>query len=163
MKTLATIAFAAAAIVGLSATSSEAGFSPISLFTGFQQQQKAAISAKVSISEQKMYLDVTDASGLTKTYVWKVSTGKTGYATPTGAFQPTWLDADHRSRTYDDAPMPYAVFFSGGYAVHATDAVARLGKPASHGCVRLAPANAAAFFQMVNAAGKRNTSIVIVD
>jgi lipoprotein-anchoring transpeptidase ErfK/SrfK len=163
MKTLATIAFAAAAILGLSATSSQAGFSPISLFAGFQQQQRAAITARVSISEQKMYLDVTDASGLTKTYVWKVSTGKIGYATPTGAFQPTWLDADHRSKTYDDAPMPYAVFFSGGYAVHATDAVARLGKPASHGCVRLAPQNAAAFFQMVNAAGKRNTSIVIVD
>ena len=59
--------------------------------------------------------------------------------------------------------MPFAVFFTGGYAVHATDAVTRLGKPASHGCVRLAPENAATFFKLVSTYGKGNTKIVITE
>ena len=160
MKTLAAIAFAAA-LLGFSVPS-QAGFSPVSLFTGFQQD-RAAVTAKVSISQQVMYLEVKNGRGETQTYVWKVSTGKKGYATPTGAWKPTWLSKNHRSKTYDNAPMPYAVFFTGGYAVHATDAVSRLGKPASHGCVRLAPENAAAFFKLVNAYGKLNTEIVITD
>jgi lipoprotein-anchoring transpeptidase ErfK/SrfK len=159
MKTFAKI-IAAAAIVTASAVSfatpSQAAFG---IFSAFQTQPK--IVAKVSISEQKMYLDVTK-DGYTQSYVWKVSTGKSGFETPTGSYQPTWLSKNHVSKTYDDAPMPFAVFFTGGYAVHATDAVGRLGKPASHGCVRLAPQNAAAFFQLVSAYGKWNTSIVIV-
>jgi hypothetical protein len=53
--------------------------------------------------------------------------------------------ANHRSRKYDNAPMPYAVFFNGGYAVHATFDLKRLGRPASHGCIRLHPENAAEF------------------
>ena len=151
---------AAAAFVAAAAgftTPSEAGFS---IFSAFQAQPK--ITATVSISQQKMFLKVTK-NGATETYVWKVSTGKTGFETPTGAYQPTWLDADHVSKTYDDAPMPYAVFFTGGYAIHATAAVGRLGKPASHGCVRLSKENAAAFFQMVKAYGKWNTQIVITN
>ena len=67
-----------------------------------------------------MDLTVVDNRGQPTTYVWKVSTGRTGYSTPTGAYHPTWLDIDHVSKTYDDAKMPYAVFFTGGYAVHAT-------------------------------------------
>ena len=59
--------------------------------------------------------------------------------------------------------MPYAVFFSGGYAVHATAAVGHLGQPASHGCVRLAPQNAAMFYDLVKTYGKYNTQIVITD
>jgi lipoprotein-anchoring transpeptidase ErfK/SrfK len=57
--------------------------------------------------------------------------------------------------------MPFAVFFTGGYAVHATDAVAKLGQPASHGCVRLSKDNAAMFFDLVKTYGKANTKIVI--
>jgi lipoprotein-anchoring transpeptidase ErfK/SrfK len=57
--------------------------------------------------------------------------------------------------------MPFAVFFTGGYAIHATDAVARLGQPASHGCIRLAPQNAAMFFELVKIYGKSNTKIVV--
>ena len=108
-----------------------------------------------------MTLKVIDKSGFAQTFVWKVSTGKSGFATPTGAYKPTWLSIDHRSKTYDNAPMPFAVFFKEGYAIHATEAVARLGKPASHGCVRLAPQNAAMFFDLVDAYGKWNTKIVI--
>ena len=153
-KAFAAIAIASAA-VGFTATASQAGFT---IFSGIKAQPK--VVATVSISEQKMYLKVTK-NGQTQTLVWRVSTGKTGFETPKGAYKPTWLDIDHRSETYDDAPMPFAVFFTGGYAVHATDAVARLGRPASHGCVRLAPENAATFFKLVSTYGKGNTKIVI--
>lgn len=156
MKTLAALA---AALTLLLASPSQAGFSfnflP-GLITG-----KPSVTATVSLSQQMMVLRVVDRSGLSKTYLWKVSTGKKGYATPTGTWSPTWLSIGHKSKTYDNAPMPFAVFFTGGYAVHATDAVAKLGQPASHGCVRLARDNAAMFFDLVDTYGKSNTKIVI--
>ena len=160
MNTLSKIAAAALLMIGLGATPSEAG-----PFAGFRSLLTGgadpSITATVSISEQRMTLKVVDKTGMAQTFVWKVSTGKTGFETPTGAWKPTRLSIDHRSKTYDDAPMPFAVFFTGGYAIHATDAVGRLGKPASHGCVRLAKANAAMFFDLVDAYGKWNTKIVI--
>ena len=122
---------------------------------------KPAIQVTVSLSQQRMYLTVFDASGLRRTFIWTVSTGKAGFETPTGVWNPYWLSIDHKSQTYDNAPMPFAVFFSGGYAVHATEFVRRLGEPASHGCIRLAPENAALFFKLVEAYGKQNTTIVV--
>lgn len=157
MRTFARIAAAfafVAAAFGFTAPS-QAGFSILSIF-----QSQPKIVATVSISEQRMYLDVT-RNGVTQSYVWKVSTGRSGFETPFGSFKPTWLSIDHVSKTYDNAPMPFAVFFTGGYAIHATDAVARLGQPASHGCVRLAPENAALFFDLVESFGKSSTRIVI--
>jgi lipoprotein-anchoring transpeptidase ErfK/SrfK len=71
------------------------------------------------------------------------------------------MAAEYYSKTYDDAPMPYAVFFTGGYAVHATEAVGKLGSPASHGCVRLALENAETFFELVETFGARNTRIEV--
>ena len=158
MKTLAMLA--AAAAIGF-ATPSHAEFAPISLFSAFAAQPH--VVAKVSISQQTMDLTVVDNRGQPTSYVWKVSTGRTGYSTPTGAYHPTWLDIDHVSKTYDDAKMPYAVFFTGGYAVHATAAIGHLGRPASHGCVRLAPQNAALFYDLVKTYGKSSTQIVITD
>ena len=156
MKTVAALA---AALAFFFVTPSQAGFSfnflP-SLITG-----KPSVTAEVSLAQQRMVLTVVDTTGLAKTYIWKVSTGAKGYRTPTGAWSPTWLSIDHKSKTYDNAPMPFAVFFKGGYAVHATEAVAKLGQPASHGCVRLAPANAAMFFDLVKTYGKSNSKIVI--
>ena len=158
MKTIAKLAAAALLMIGLGATPSEAG-----PFSNFRSMLTGApsVTATVSISEQRMTLKVVDKQGFAQTYVWKVSTGKTGFETPTGAWKPTRLSIDHRSKTYDDAPMPFAVFFTGGYAIHATDAVGRLGKPASHGCVRLAKPNAAMFFDLVKTYGKTNTKIVV--
>jgi hypothetical protein len=51
--------------------------------------------------------------------------------------------------------MPHSIFFLGGYAIHGTYSTAQLGRPASHGCVRLAPGNAAALFAMVKSEGAR--------
>lgn len=116
-----------------------------------------ALVAEVDIGTQTM---TVSQDGVTK-YHWKVSTARGGYVTPTGSWSAKWLSRDHRSKKYDNAPMPYAVFFNGGYAVHATYDVKRLGRPASHGCVRLLPQNAATFFSMTREAGLHNTRIVI--
>lgn len=116
------------------------------------------IVAKVSISEQKMRVMVDGRQA----FEWKVSTAGKGYVTPTGSFKPTRMHEMWYSKKYDNAPMPHSVFFHGGYAVHATPHVKRLGRPASHGCIRLHPDNAEDFFELVKAFGPQNTKIVIV-
>src|SRR5690606_19782298 len=83
--------------------------------------------------------------------VWPCSTGFRGHSTPKGKFHPTFLSRDHRSSIYNNAPMPFSVFFRGNYAVPGTTETARLGQKASHGCVRLHVGNAATFFLAVSA------------
>jgi lipoprotein-anchoring transpeptidase ErfK/SrfK len=114
--------------------------------------------ATISISTQTMQVSVDGRHA----FDWRVSTARKGYVTPVGTFKPTRMHRMWYSRKYDNAPMPHSVFFHGGYAVHATDAVKRLGRPASHGCVRLHPDNAADFYQLVEIFGPTNTRIVIV-
>lgn len=64
-----------------------------------------------------------------------VSTGRRGRGTPTGAFTILQKQVRHRSRTYDDAPMPYMQRLTWkGVAIHAGHVS---GSPASHGCIRL--------------------------
>jgi lipoprotein-anchoring transpeptidase ErfK/SrfK len=94
-------------------------------------------------------------------HVWAISSGRRGYATPTGTFRPAWMARMWRSRQYDDAPMPHSIFFNKGIAFHATSAVSMLGRPASHGCLRLAPAHAAELFALVRRHGLRNTRVVV--
>ena len=65
------------------------------------------------------------------------------------------------SHKYHNSPMPNSIFFNGGYAVHGTNAVKNLGQPASHGCIRLDPKNAATLYSLVTQHGKSNTRIVI--
>lgn len=129
------------------------------LFTAGNSIANAAnqIVARVSISQQTMEVLVDGRP----TFEWKVSTAGKGYVTPTGSFKPTHLEEMWYSRQYDNSPMPHSVFFHGGYAIHATEAIKRLGRPASHGCVRLHPDNAADFYQLVEVFGPENTSIVI--
>jgi hypothetical protein len=59
----------------------------------------------------------------------------------------------HYSRKYHMSPMPYSIFFRGGYAIHGTYATGALGSPASHGCVRLSPGNAATLYHLVQSEG----------
>jgi lipoprotein-anchoring transpeptidase ErfK/SrfK len=94
-------------------------------------------------------------------YVWAISSGRRGYTTPTGTFSPAWMAKSWHSRQYDNAPMPHAVFFNRGVAFHATTAVSMLGRPASHGCVRLAPSNAARLYALVRAHGLAHTKVVV--
>jgi lipoprotein-anchoring transpeptidase ErfK/SrfK len=73
-------------------------------------------------------------------YVWPVSTGTSEYNTPSGSYRPLRMEREHFSKEWDDAPMPYSIFFTGaGHAIHGTSHTRQLGRPASHGCVRLAP------------------------
>jgi lipoprotein-anchoring transpeptidase ErfK/SrfK len=117
--------------------------------------QAAVLVADVDLATQTM--TVTRQGKLLHT--WKVSTARQGFSTPTGSWRPYRVHEMWRSRKYDDAPMPYAVFYDRGWAVHGTTAVKRLGQPASHGCVRLETANAKAFYELVREVGAGNTRI----
>jgi lipoprotein-anchoring transpeptidase ErfK/SrfK len=119
--------------------------------------QAGTITARISISSQTM---TVTKNGFV-VHRWKVSTARNGYVTPTGSWKAKWASRHHRSRKYDNAPMPYAIFFNGGYAVHATFDVERLGRPASHGCIRLHPTNAATFFSLAQKYGLNNTKVVV--
>jgi lipoprotein-anchoring transpeptidase ErfK/SrfK len=121
--------------------------------------QAERVVARVSISSQTMKV-YHEGRHL---FTWTVSTAKPGKVTPTGVFVGAEaLSKHHRSRLYNNAPMPYAIFYDGHYAIHGTDQISRLGAPASNGCVRLHPDNAAILFQMVKAEGKDNLRIEIV-
>ncbi len=109
----------------------------------------------VDISTQKMTVRV---DGEVK-YEFDVSTGRKGYSTPTGAYGVTRMYRKYNSKKYDGAPMPYSIFFHGGYAIHGTTDVKRLGRIASHGCVRLHPDNARTLFNLVKEAGSASTHI----
>ena len=92
-------------------------------------------------------------------YTWAVSTGI--YGTPSGSFRPQSLSRHHFSSLYNSAPMPYSIFYDGNFAIHGTTHVRQLGGPASRGCVRLHPSNAAILFSLVQKEGMGNTRIQI--
>lgn len=92
---------------------------------------------------------------------WAVSTGRRGYGTPGGSFRPQRLERRWYSTKYRGAAMHNAIFFHGGYAIHATSEVGSLGRPASHGCVRLHPSHAAELFRLVRSHGSARTRITI--
>jgi hypothetical protein len=95
-------------------------------------------------------------------YVWDVSTGVRAYDTPSGIYAARSMNEMWYSRQWDDAPMPHAIFFTKkGHAIHGTAETQKLGRPASHGCVRLAPDNARTLFALVKEIGLKNTEIVL--
>jgi lipoprotein-anchoring transpeptidase ErfK/SrfK len=117
----------------------------------------AGVEAHIDLSDQSMDVYV-DGSYYAS---WKVSTARRGYRTPTGSYKPKWLARMHYSSKYDNSPMPHSIFFHGGYAIHGTYEIKRLGRPVSHGCVRLHPSNAAKLFSLVREYGMKNTVITI--
>lgn len=117
----------------------------------------AAVVAKINLSTQRMSVYVDGEPR----YNWPVSTARAGYRTPTGTFKPTALVRYHRSTIYDGSPMPHSIFFLRGYAIHGSYEIKSLGRPASHGCVRLHPANAAALYALVQRYGPGKTRIKI--
>lgn len=116
------------------------------------------VVVRVDLSDQRMYVYV----GQKLAHIFPVSTGRKGYGTPVGRYQAQWLSPKHRSRKYNNAPMPWSVFFNGGYAIHGTTELKRLGRTASHGCVRLHPDNAKVIYSLVKATGKDSTLITVV-
>ena len=115
------------------------------------------LAATIDLTSQRM----TVRAGGKTLHSWKISSGRRGYETPPGRFRPKWMAADWYSRKYDMAPMPYSVFFNGGIATHGTTAVSRLGRPASHGCIRLKTANARTFYRLVRRHGMKRTRITV--
>jgi lipoprotein-anchoring transpeptidase ErfK/SrfK len=94
-------------------------------------------------------------------YNWRVSTARRGYITPPGTYHPEMLARHWFSRKYYNSPMPHSIFFYGGFAIHGSYEISHLGRPASHGCVRLDPGNAAILFGLVQREGMSATTIVI--
>ena len=95
-------------------------------------------------------------------YSWPVSTGKAGYSTPSGTFTATSMNEIWYSKQWDNAPMPHAVFFDKkGHAIHGSSDTKHLGSPASHGCVRVSPANAKTLYTLVKEKGLKNTEVVL--
>ena len=120
---------------------------------------RADVVVQIDKSSQRMAVSVDG----TMRYTWPVSTGRDGYGTPSGTFHPQSMARHYFSRKYYNAPMPHAIFFYYGFAIHGTNDLARLGGPASHGCVRLHPSHAAALFALVQRQGPRNTRIEILN
>jgi hypothetical protein len=106
---------------------------------------QADVSIHVDKSAQRLTVNV-DGRPL---YDWPVSTARWGYETPNGTYRPERLEKSWYSRKYDMSPMPHSIFFDGGYAIHGSYEVSRLGRPASHGCIRLSPSHAATLFALV--------------
>ena len=117
----------------------------------------AGVLVHIDKSSQRMMVAVNGRPA----YLWPVSTGRGGFGTPVGRFRPQWLARRWFSTRYYGSPMPYSIFFHKGYAIHGTNYISRLGGPASHGCVRLHPGNAATLFMLVHRYGMANTSIAI--
>ena len=128
------------------------------IFILFTETARAEVDIVIDVSEQKMYVETPF-----EFYEWDVSTGKKGFSTPRGVYQPYLLKSMHYSSKYDNAPMPNSIFFHGGYAIHATESINKLGRPASHGCVRLHPQNAKWLYRIVKDYGKENVFIIVQD
>jgi lipoprotein-anchoring transpeptidase ErfK/SrfK len=147
--TIAIATLAAAAILAVG--SAEARKKPA--------KAEPVVDIEINISDQSMSVDVNGWSYAN----WRVSTARDGYYTPRGRYRVQRMAKEYYSQKYDNSPMPYSVFFKGGYAIHGTDYVRSLGRPASHGCVRLHPRNAARLFSLVQKYGMNRTRITLVD
>lgn len=117
---------------------------------------QAGVDVRVDIAAQRIQVTTTDGEA----YNWAISSGRKGFRSPNGVYRPTRLEKNWYSRKYGGA-MPNAVFFRGGYAIHGTTAVGALGRPASHGCIRLHPTNAAKLFALVKKHGASQTRIAL--
>jgi hypothetical protein len=124
-------------------------FAVLALAALWAPAASATVRISVDLSSQRMM--VTSSSG--ERYNWAISSGRMGFVTPRGTYRPQSLRRMHYSSRYNNAPMPHSIFFHKGWAIHGTSAVRDLGRPASHGCIRLAPGNAAKLFSMVQREG----------
>lgn len=117
----------------------------------------ADVVARINLAAQQMTVSVDGAVR----HVWPVSTARRGYTTPLGSYRPIRLERSWYSCKYNNSPMPYAIFFKGGYAIHGTNETAAIGMPVSHGCVRLRTENARTLFQLAKEYGSGHTRIVV--
>ncbi|MDP4005752.1 L,D-transpeptidase [Methylobacterium sp. NEAU K] len=136
----------------------------VSVLSGFllwvALPQAATADVLISVDKTSQRMEVT-VDGRPR-YSWPVSTGVASYDTPSGSYRPFRMERTHFSKEWDDAPMPFAMFFTNqGHAIHGTNHVRSLGRAASHGCVRLSVRNAATLFNLVKAEGIGRTRVEI--
>ena len=118
----------------------------------------SAILININKAKQKMTVFV---DGIEK-YHWPVSTGRAGYSTPSGTYTATSMNEIWYSKEWDNSPMPHSIFFiKDGHAIHGSYEVKNLGKPVSHGCVRISPENATTLYALVKQNGLANTQVVL--
>jgi L,D-transpeptidase catalytic domain len=118
----------------------------------------STVLINIDKTKQKMTVFV---DGVEK-YEWPVSTGRAGYSTPSGTYTPTSMNEVWYSQQWDNSPMPHSIFFmKDGHAIHGSYEVKTLGKPVSHGCVRISPQNAATLYSLVGKIGLQNTQVVL--
>ncbi len=121
------------------------------------QSSAKPLVVKVEVSTQTMRV----FSHGQELYQWPVSTARRGKITPRGSYSGQFLSRHHKSSLYNNAPMPFSIFFNGNYAIHGTDQISKLGQPASAGCVRLHPDHAEILFYMTKEVGKKNLQVII--
>src|SRR5215831_17700558 len=123
-----------------------------------ETESTGAILININKSKQEMTVSI---DGVEK-YVWPVSTGLAGYSTPSGTYTATSMNEIWYSKEWDNAPMPHSIFFrKDGYAIHGTYEGKSLGRPASHGCVRISREHAATLYALVEKIGLKNTEVVL--
>jgi lipoprotein-anchoring transpeptidase ErfK/SrfK len=121
---------------------------------------KAGLTVLININKTKQEMTVF-LDGIEK-YDWPVSTGRAGYSTPSGTYIATSMNKIWYSKQWDNSPMPHSIFFiKDGHAIHGSYEVKNLGKPVSHGCVRISPQNAATLYALVEKNGLENTQVVL--
>jgi lipoprotein-anchoring transpeptidase ErfK/SrfK len=128
----------------------------VAALLGCLSSAQATILITINKSTQRLSVTVDG----TQRYVWPVSTARRGYSTPSGTYRPERLARKWYSRKYDWSPMPYSIFYDGGFAIHGSYEISHLGRPASHGCVRLHPRHAAVLFSLVSK-NRDDTRIVV--
>jgi len=128
-------------------------------FLSIAASGRAEASVVVDINRASQTMSVV-VDG-TPRYHWRVSTGRHGYGTPVGTYHPQSMARSWFSKEYYNSPMPHSIFFHRGYAIHGTYEIRRLGGPASHGCIRLDPGNAATLFSIVQHQGMGATTIKV--
>jgi lipoprotein-anchoring transpeptidase ErfK/SrfK len=127
------------------------------IFSSATDRAGAEILVQIDRSAQTMEVTIDGE----QRYSWSISTGRPGLATPAGTYHPHMLARRWFSSKYDNSPMPHSIFFDGGIAIHGTYEIAYLGRPVSHGCVRLLPVNATELFGLVQQEGMDATTIVV--
>ena len=122
--------------------------------------KKAGSAVLININKTKQEMTVF-LDGIEK-YNWPVSTGRAGYSTPSGTYTATSMNEIWYSKQWDNSPMPHSIFFiKDGHAIHGSYEVKNLGKPVSHGCVRISPENATTLYALVKENGLENTQVVL--
>jgi lipoprotein-anchoring transpeptidase ErfK/SrfK len=117
----------------------------------------AGVLVSVDKNTQRMSVSVDGAPR----YDFVVSTGRPGYGTPSGIYHPQRMERTWFSKEYYNSPMPHSIFFHGGFAIHGSYEINRLGGPASHGCIRLHPSDATILYTLVRTEGMTATTIVV--